>query len=209
MNRVELKEWAKEFVKGKRWDVLLPIIIMFLFSGFTVTFNVGDSENINYKLLSIMSVVSFAISIVVFIIQIGFTDYMVRFIKKKEYKLEILFSKFSDYARLIGVYLLQVIFIFLWTLLFIIPGIIKGIAYSLVPYLLADDKYKKLSATEILKKSEELMNGHKWDFVVLGLSFIGWHILAIFTLFILEIWILPYQQVAITKFLRDIVDADK
>ena len=209
MNRVELKEWAKEFVKGKRWDVLLPIIIMSLFSGFTVTFNVGDSENINYTLLSIMSVASFAISIVVFIIQIGFTDYMVKFIKEKEYKLEILFSKFSDWSRLIGVYLLQVIFIFLWTLLFIIPGIIKGIAYSLVPYLLADDKYKKLSATEILKKSEELMNGHKWDFVVLSLSFIGWHILAVFTLFILEIWILPYQQVAITKFLRDIVDTDK
>ena len=69
---------------------------MSLFSGFTVTFNVGDSENINYTLLSIMSVVIFAISIVVFIIQIGFTDYMVKFIKKKEYKLEILFSKFSD-----------------------------------------------------------------------------------------------------------------
>ena len=209
MNRVELKNWAKEFVKGKRWDVLLPLIIVSLLTSVTTTYRVGDSETINYSLMGIMSLVSFVISIVVFIITVGFTDYMVKFIKGKDYKLELLFSKFGDWSRLIGVYLLQVIFIVLWTLLFIIPGIIKAIAYSLVPYLLADDKYKDLSATEVLKKSEELMKGHKWDFVVLNLSFIGWHLLAPFTLFILEIWILPYQQVAITKFLRDLVDNDK
>ena len=209
MNRVELKNWAKEFVKGKRWDVLLPLIIVSLLTSVTTTYRVGDSETINYSLMGIMSLVSFVVSIVVFIITVGFTDYMVKFIKGKDYKLELLFSKFGDWARLLGVCLLEGIFIVLWTLLFIIPGIIKAIAYSLVPYLLADDKYKDLSATEVLKKSEELMKGHKWDYVVLNLSFIGWHLLAAFTLFILEIWILPYQQVAITKFLRDLVDNDK
>ena len=50
------------------------------------------------------------------------------------------------------------------------------------------------------------MNGHKMDFFVLQLSFIGWHILAVFTLGLLEIWIVPYQKTAETKFLYDIMN---
>lgn len=62
---------------------------------------------------------------------------------------------------------------------------------------------------DILKKSEEMMNGHKMDYFMLCLSFIGWHILAFFTCFILEIWVLPYQTVAQVKFLSDVKAASE
>ena len=52
-----------------------------------------------------------------------------------------------------------------------------------------------------------MMMGHKMDYFVLTLSFIGWHILAIFTLGLLEIWIIPYEKVATTKFLLDVKEA--
>ena len=113
-----------------------------------------------------------------------------------------LFSKFKDWKQVIITYLHQFAMIFLWTLLFIVPGIIKGYAYALVSYIIADDS--NISSKDALKLSEEMMRGHKGELFVFGLSFIGWHLLAILTLGILEIWIIPYQQTATTKFLLGI-----
>lgn len=134
--------------------------------------------------------------------EIGLIRYMVNFIKDKETNFEILFSKFKDWKQIVITYLHQFAIIFLWTLLFIVPGIIKGYAYALVAYIIADDS--TIDSKEALKLSEEMMKGHKWELFVFGLSFFGWHLLAIFTLGILEIWIMPYQQTATTKFLLNI-----
>ena len=80
----------------------------------------------------------------------------------------------------------------------------KAFAYALVPFLLADDKYKDLSYTEVLKKSEEMMKGHRMDYFVFCLSFIGWFLLAIPTLGLICIWLSPYYETARVKFLNDI-----
>lgn len=190
MNRTELKNWAKEKVKGKRWPLLLAIIIgSFLCS---ISIPLGEGKG------------NIPIGWVLYFIEVGLTFYLVNFINDKPGKLEDLFSFSKDFGRDLLVNLVQSIFVFLWSLLLIVPGIIKGIAYSLVPMLLMDDQYKDLDVTSVIKKSEEMMNGHKMDYFVLQLSFIGWHLLAILTLGLLEIWIIPYQQVAMTKFLYDV-----
>ena len=106
--------------------------------------------------------------------------------------------------RIFLVNLLQCVFIFLWALLLIVPGIIKAFAYSLVPFLLADDKYKDLGYKAVLQKSEEMMNGHKMDYFVFNLSFIGWALLIPFTFGLILIWLAPYYTTAKTKFLNDI-----
>ena len=129
---------------------------------------------------------------------------MVKFINDQPVEFKDIFNYSKDFGRAIGAVLLQALYVFLFALLLIIPGIMKLIAYSLVPYLMADDKYDNLGLKELLTKSEEMMNGHKMDYFMLNLSFIGWHILAIFTLGILEIWVIPYQTTATTKFLNDI-----
>ena len=137
--------------------------------------------------------------------EIGLIRYMTAFIKEQPHAFELLFSKFKDWKQVITTYLHQFVIVFLWTLLFIVPGIIKGYAYSLVSYILAENP--DISSKDALDLSEKMMNGHKGDLFAFQLSFIGWHLLAILTLGILEIWIMPYQQTATTKFLLDIKES--
>lgn len=99
---------------------------------------------------------------------------------------------FNNWARAILTVLWQLLWIFLWTLLFIIPGIIKSIAYSQMYYLIVE--YKDLSVTKAMKLSMEITKGHKWDLFVMYLSFLGWDILSLCTLGILQLWLSPYKN---------------
>lgn len=99
---------------------------------------------------------------------------------------------FSQWGRNIGAMLLSGIYLFLWSLLFIIPGLVKSYSYRMVPFILADDP--ACGAKEAITRSREMMNGHKWSAFVLDLSFIGWYLLSILTLGLLLIfWVNPYQ----------------
>lgn len=92
----------------------------------------------------------------------------------------------------------------LWSLLFIIPGIIKALSYSMANYVLAN--HPEMTAREALNESKRITMGHKGELFVLGLSFLGWQILATFTLGILYIWLLPYIQATYANFYRSITD---
>ena len=84
-----------------------------------------------------------------------------------------------------------------------IPGVIKAISYSQMFYLMADNP--EMTAAEAQAKSMELMNGHKAEYFVLQLSFIGWIFLAALTLGILYIWLLPYMQTTYANYYRTLV----
>ena len=113
------------------------------------------------------------------------------FVRGEDSKVSNLFQPFSNFRgrNLLAVILVQ-IFIFLWTLLLFIPGIIKRLSYSQTNYILKD--YPELSATEAITLSREMMNGHKAELFVLELSFIGWWILSLLTFGIGLIWLIPY-----------------
>ena len=100
------------------------------------------------------------------------------------------------------------IFTALWTILFIIPGIIKGYSYAMTPYILKDKfaaGQTDIGATEAITESRHLMDGHKMDLFVLDLSFIGWGLLGIITCGIGFIWITPYYRQTKTNFYRSLV----
>ena len=200
MSRAELKQWAKKKIKGHIWELLIPLIVAGILSSLTIGQKIIVTDE-GWKINGGIN-----LSLFFYFVQVGLAYFMVHFIKDKEHEFKDLFRFINDYVRIFVVGLLSTIFIALWALLLIIPGIIKAIAYSMIPLLLADDKYKDLGYMEVLKKSEEMMKGHKMDYFVLGLSYIGWHILAIFTLGLLEIWIVPYQETATYRFLSDIKD---
>lgn len=189
----EVKQWAKEKVKGKRLTILVVLIILSALSGYSV---VNDKDGLLSSLLSI------AMSLLLFIVTVGYTKFMLNFINDKEYSLDQLWSYFGDWKNLATVWIHETIMIFLYFLLLIVPGIIKTISYSLVPYILVDDP--NMSSGDVLDLSTKMMNGHKMDYFKLELSFIGWHLLAVLTLGILEIWIAPYQATAMTKFLSEV-----
>lgn len=200
MSRAELKQWAKEKIKGHILEILIPLIV----AGILTNLTIGQKAVYTEGELKVTGGVN--LSVFFYFVQVGLAYFMVQFVKGKEHEFKDLFRFISDYVRIFVVGLLSMIFTILWALLLIVPGIIKAIAYSMIPLLLADDKYKDLGYMEVLKKSEEIMNGHKMDYFILGLSYIGWHLLAILTLGLLEIWIIPYQSTATYKFLSDIKD---
>ncbi|MCR4674941.1 MAG: DUF975 family protein, partial [Lachnospiraceae bacterium] len=85
------------------------------------------------------------------------------------------------------------LYTFLWALLFIIPGIVKAYEYRMIPYILAENP--EMRKEDVFALSKRMMTGEKWHSFVLDLSFIGWHILGVLTLGIVEIfWTLPYQS---------------
>ncbi len=108
----------------------------------------------------------------------------------------------KDYWHKVWGNLLMKIFIFLWSLLFIIPGIVKIFSYAMTPYILEENP--ELSAGEAIDRSRAMMRGHKFDLFWLYLSFIGWIILSFFTLGIGLLWLVPYVQTSVAGFYEDV-----
>jgi len=109
---------------------------------------------------------------------------------------------FSNYLHNLGGYLLTSIFIFLWTLLFIIPGIIMSLAYFCVPFLLKEEP--ELTPMEAIKKSKTMMKGHKKDLFLIYLGYLGFVILSMLTLGIALLWICPYYFTVFGAFYESI-----
>ena len=113
-----------------------------------------------------------------------------------------LFSYFKNMAPCIILYLVNGIFIFLWGLLLIIPGIIKTYSYSMSYFVLVDNP--QMTASEARAESVMIMRGNKWRLFCLDLSFIGWYLLTLLTLGILSFWVEPYRTTARAKFYESI-----
>lgn len=122
--------------------------------------------------------------------------------KNGEVQFSDLFSQFHRLGTGIGMQLLRWIYITLWSLLFIIPGIIKGYSYAMTPYILLENP--NMSANEAITESRKLMDGNKWRLFCLGFSFIGWSYLSVFSCGIGYLWLIPYQEAAYAAFYREI-----
>jgi len=113
---------------------------------------------------------------------------------------------FSEFHRFIAGFLMQLlrsVYIFLWSLLFVIPGIYAAYGYAMAPYILAENP--EMTANEAITKSKELMNGNRWRFFCLEISFIGWALLVAFlTLGIGVLWLKPYMETSYAVFYREI-----
>ncbi|MDL2257834.1 DUF975 family protein [Eubacteriales bacterium OttesenSCG-928-K08] len=109
-----------------------------------------------------------------------------------------LFSRFSIFGKALGLRLFMNLFIMLWSLLLIIPGIVASYRYALAPYIMAE--YPDIGIREAVNRSKELMQGHKGDLFAMNLSFIGWSFLCLFTLGIGYLWLNPYMQAANAAF---------
>jgi uncharacterized membrane protein len=121
-------------------------------------------------------------------------SYYVAFLNNKrtgaEIKIESLFEGYNDFTRVSLILLLGYLYTFLWTLLFIIPGIVKSISYSQTVYVLKD--YPELSYNQAIERSMAMMEGYKWQYFCLMFSFIGWFFLTALTFGIASIWVTPY-----------------
>ncbi len=182
MNRIELKSQAKQQIKGEIGILFVISLIIAVISGIAslvlslIPF-VGGLAN------AIIVTPAFALSLVRVYLNIT---------SNVKPSAGDAFSGFDDFWSAFKVNFLVGIFTFLWSLLFVIPGIIKSFSYSMSMYVLAENKGK--AAHECINESKLMTNGHKMELFVLGLSFIGWALLGAITFGIAFIWVIPYMN---------------
>ena len=148
----------------------------------------------------------FSIPISIFLVApigMSFVILYVKFLRgEKENAISNLFTCFKDYGKFLGTSLLVVVFTFLWTLLLIIPGIIKSYAYSMTFFIVHDDS--AIGSNDAIELSMKMMKGNKMKLFLLDLSFIGWYLLGLLSLGIGYLWIIPYHYTARAAFYENL-----
>lgn len=186
MNRIELKSQAKQQIKGKIGILFVITLIIALISGIASF---------------VLSFIPFGGLVSAIIITPAFTLSLIRVYLNVASGIKPTagdaFCGYDDFWSAFKVTFLSGFFTFLWSLLFVIPGIVKSYAYSMSIYVLAENKGKP--ALECINESKAMTNGHKMDLFVLGLSFIGWILLSCITFGVAYIWVLPYIQTTYTN----------
>jgi uncharacterized membrane protein len=197
LSRPELKDQALSMLRGKWTQPVVATLIVTLVTVFTQ----GGNHTQSAALISIGTLVALFIAEN---LQDGFSVGMLRFRRGREDTVnEMISAGFKeDYGRVLGIMLLGTLFIILWCLLLIIPGIIKAYAYAMVPYIAEDNP--ELGPRDCLKRSEALMYGHKMDLFILHLSFIGWILLGFLSLGIGLLWVAPWIEMTQIRFYEEL-----
>jgi uncharacterized membrane protein len=209
----EARLWAKEHREGNKWNVWQAILVMGAISGAASYVGIligGFISFVNEDLAqSITSLLSSIIEFALLPMTIGIIVYVVNIVKGKKFELGQLFCKYNQFFRIFITNLLVCIFVFLYTLLLIVPGIIRAISYFLVNYILADSDFDNLSSGEILDLSRKIMDGHKAEYFKMNLYYFFMAIVGMFTLGILWIWTIPEMNLANAKFATNLIDEYK
>lgn len=132
----------------------------------------------------------------------GIAIVMLSVYRGKDIDFGVLFEGFQDYSRIFVTKLLQAIYTLLWSLLLVIPGIIKSYSYAMTDFILKDEPEMKNNAA--IEKSMAMMENNKMKLFLLDLSFIGWALLAIVTFGIGFLFLQPYMQVSRAAFYEDL-----
>lgn len=132
----------------------------------------------------------------------GYTVFFLRMAREENTDYERLFDGFSQYVRITLAELLKGIYVLLWMLLLIIPGIVKDYSYAMTEFILKD--HPEMSGEEAICQSMKMMQGHKMQLFLLDLSMIGWFILSCLTLGIGFLFLVPYNYSAHAHFYEDL-----
>lgn len=160
-------------------------------------------RNMVFAIMAVVGIVAGIYAIVVFIlggaIKLGLCNYNMLLVQHvPQQGFTTLFSKLSLFGKALLLQLVTGFFVFLWSLLFIIPGIVAMFRYAMAPYIMAQNP--DIGVMEAIRQSKEMMRGHKWQLFVLQLSFIGWAFLCLFTLGLGYLWLNPYIGAANAAF---------
>jgi uncharacterized membrane protein len=133
---------------------------------------------------------------------LGMTIFGLSLARRQNAEIAQIFQGFRRYGTAFAAGLFQTVFVLLWTLLLIIPGIIALLSYALTYFILADNP--SMGALEAISQSKEMMRGNKWKLFCLGCRFLGWMFLCLLTLSVGFFWLIPYMIVSTAKFYEDV-----
>ena len=206
----ELKEKAKTAFKANYWPCVGAALLMSILSGssFMSSGSQGSSTDMQNSLQSAEPAViagifiAFGVASLIGIlikiflanpVEVGGYYFFKENTEEPGAPFALIKKGFQNYGHTFATLFLRDLFLVLWFLLFLIPGLVKAYSYCMVPFILAE--HPELSATEIITRSRRMMNGNKWRAFVLDLSFIGWIILGVFSLGLVFIfWTSPYMN---------------
>lgn len=218
INRAQLKKRSAALIGSAKPSVILVALaytalsfLMYLLSTRLMGINFTQADvnryielvsegNLEYALALLEDMVppasSMAINILMdvllSIVGAGFILFLLNTIRSTGACFGNLLDGFGFFFKIILLSILEYIFITLWSLLLLFPGIIAAYRYRMAIYLLVDDPSR--SPIECIRLSKEMMNGHKWELFVLDLSFIGWNLLTMLPVvgYVVQIWTVPY-----------------
>lgn len=217
----DFRQEARNALSGQYWKAVAASLIAAVLgaqssSGGSFSFSSSEQENVInipdemkqtfFIIFGIVFGVALIFSVAMFfigsIISAGYAKFNIDLVNHENPSIGSLFKYFKHWKRLVFTNFLVFIKVFLWTLLFIIPGIIAAYRYAMVPYILAENP--NLQAQDVLDLSSKMMKGNKWRLFCLQLSFIGWGLLALLTLGIGFIFLAPYEVASQACFYKEI-----
>jgi len=192
-DNLTLMRASREALRGK-WGI--AILTFFIYTLLTTT---SGTLRAHGSFLTLSSTLTLIIGGP---LALGAAIFSLTIARGKEGNLGQLFDGFNHFANAVVTYLLMLLYVFLWLLLLIVPGIIAALGYSMTFYILADDP--QIKPQDALKKSKSMMDGHKEKLFYLCLRFLLLGILCILTLGIGFLWLVPYVHVTMAKFYDDV-----
>ncbi len=231
MTSFDFRQRAREALRGNWFVAVIAAFIASLLGGissgggfsldFTTTEDMTDAElealmaqlGINEEILTtfliiigVFAVIGFVYSIVSLIVgsgvSVGYAQLNLDIVDGDSVSVGTVFSRFSQWKTALAARFLVGLRVLLWSLLFVIPGIIASYSYSVVNFVMADNPH--MTAREAMAESKRLMKGNRWRFFCLSFSFFGWALLSVFTLGIGSLWLTPYMQASFAAFYRQI-----
>lgn len=221
MSSSDFRARARQMLAG-RW--LVAVLVTFLAglfgaalsggsSGFNININIDEDtlqhmpegvEALFKMYLAFAASVGGVLGLAQFVLsgplKLGYCKYLLKLHDGEEGEVRDLFSQFGRFADGFLLSLLISIYIFLWTLLFIIPGIVAAYKYAMAPFIMLENPGMK--AGEAIDASKKMMYGHKGELFILNLSFIGWALLSILTMGVGSLWLNPYMNASYAAFYR-------
>lgn len=217
MTASDYRSIARQKLAGKWGKAIVIALVAFYLGGLIAQSNVELSFSIDedtrieiesvlllpFTFLGLGGILAIAQLILGGVIRQGYAVSLLKQHDGEETDIKDLFSQFHRFGDGFCLFLLEGVFIFLWMLLFIIPGIVASYRYAMAPFLMAENE--DMTASEAINASKELMDGHKAELFFLDLSFIGWGILNVLTMGIGSIALNPYKNAARVAFYRSLM----
>ena len=229
MCAADFRRIARESLKGK-WGIALGTGLVASLLGGTIgsggtsvsansasveqRISSGELENFFYSdafrhllpLIFIIGAIAVVWSLVILVlggaVSLGYAKFNLNLVDGQPSRFDDLFSEFHRSWPAFCLQFLMGLFVFLWSLLFIIPGILAAFSYSMATYIMAENP--DMTAREAIAASKEMMRGNRWRLFCLGFSFIGWSLLCVLTLGIGTLWLRPYEEAAPAAVYRDL-----
>jgi uncharacterized membrane protein len=186
----DLMQQAREALKG-RWGLAVGVTIIYLILG---------------MLIQAIPRVGWIGGLVMGgPLMLGFATFFLSLSRKQESQFSQLFEGFQNFTSALVTYLLLILFILLWTILLVVPGILAALSYSQAFFILSENP--QMGSMEVLRKSKAIMVGNRWRLFCLFWRFLGWFLLGIITL-LGFLWVMPYMQTSLARFYDDLKTDD-